>query len=114
MICNETERIQITTEESENNCVKTLGQSPASETRDINQLFVPESLFRANLESYTCGVKWSPLGRCAVATERRVHVFNDVLAGETSSISIKHAEVVFILKARPKEKYFNGWDFICP
>ena len=90
MICNEKETIHITADESENNH---LGQSPASETREIDQLFVPESLFRANLDSYSCGVKWSPLGRCAVATERRVHVFNDILAGETSSISIKHAEV---------------------
>ena len=90
MICNEQETIHITADESE---INHIGQSPASETREIDQLFVPESLFRANLDSYSCGVKWSPLGRCAVATERRVHVFNDILAGETSSISIKHAEV---------------------
>ena len=93
MICTENERIQMTTEESDINPEKTLEQSPeVSEPGD--QLFVPESLFRANLESYTCGVKWSPQGdRLAVATERRVHVFHDVLAAETSSISIKHAEV---------------------
>ena len=93
MISTENERIQMTSEESEITPEKTLlEQSPASETDD--QLFVPESLFRANLESYTCGVRWSPQGeRLAVATERRVHVFNDALAGQTSSISIKHAEV---------------------
>ena len=86
MICNETERVQ--TEESE----KILRQSPEiSET--CEELFVPESLFRANLDSYTCGVKWSPQGeKVAVATETRVHVFSEVLAGETRSISIKHAE----------------------
>ena len=97
MISNHKEGIQIVTEdeESEKNNGKILEQSPAPEpeTCETNQLFVPESLFRANLDSYTCGVKWSPLGdRVAVATERRVHVFNDVLAGESSSISIKHAE----------------------
>ena len=96
MICNDKERILIKTEESEKNPGKTLEESPVPDTREINQLFVPESLFRANLDSYTCGVKWSPLGeRCAVATERRVHVFNDVLAGDSSSISIKHAEVCY-------------------
>ena len=95
MICNHKEGIQIETEESEES-EKILEQSPAPEpeTCETNQLFVPESLFRANLDSYTCGVKWNPLGdRIAVATERRIHVFHDVLAGENSSMTIKHAEV---------------------
>ena len=99
MICNHKEGIQIETEESEESeksSGQILEQSPAPEpeTCGTNQLFVPESLFRANLDSYTCGVKWNPLGdRIAVATERRIHVFHDVLAGENSSMTIKHAEV---------------------
>ena len=101
MICNDKERILIKTEESEKTPGKTLEQSPypVPDTREINELFVPESLFRANLDSYTCGVKWSSLGdRFAVATERRVHVFNDVLAGDSSSVSIKHAEGCYHLE----------------
>ena len=94
MICNDNEGTQNNTEKSETNHEKPLEKAPVSnDTPETDQLFVPQSLFRANLDSYTCGVKWSPLGdRVAVATERRVHVFNDVLAGESSSISIKHAE----------------------
>jgi len=67
-----------------------------SDGSDSAQLFVPECLFRAPLDSYTCGVRWSPQGEtCAVATETRVHVFSQFDGERSARSSVKQAECLY-------------------
>ena len=87
MICDDSDKIS------------TSPQTDLEPPADTGELFVPEPISRASLDTYTCGVSWSHYGdSCAVATDTRVHIFPDVQdgdVGERSSVSIKQAECLY-------------------
>ena len=91
MICDETDQ------------TPALSSADQAESLPTETLFVPEPVYSASLDTFTCGVSWSPAGdSCAVATHTRLHVFAGVGGGQDlsevsrrPSASVKQAECLY-------------------
>ena len=98
MICDETDQ------------TPALSSADQAESLPTENLFVPEPVYSASLDTFTCGVSWSPAGdSCAVATQTRLHVF----AGVGGAVLLQPGECLHRGQNLPQHSLPAGGQTVC-